>query len=141
MINEEYLLNRDLLNSIEEKYGFKRELIRNPELCGLWFVRFEVNGIKYIGSIPFHGALPQLKVTGYITEHYNENSTPVEDWYYEEFIKDKQARLLRCIDAEAGDWEDTGIRFKNQEEVEEYMSNLDENDASNLRYEMIQDWD
>lgn len=144
---------KNLLDSIEKHYGFKRELIQNPELCGCWFVQFEVNGIKYCGSIPFHGALPQLKVTGYTTKHYNEHGTPVEDWYYNEFINGKQARLLHCVDADAGDWEDTGIRFENQKEAEEYMyllkekkrnwaeKYLTEEYLSDYQYEMIQEVD
>lgn len=127
-----------LLDSIEKCYGFKRELIKNPHLCGLWFVEFEVNGIKYAASIPFHGAFPQLKVYGYVTEHYNEHGSPVEDWYYDEFIKGKRARLLHCVDAEAGDWEDTGIQFENQKEAQEYMDSLEKKDFPNYLYEMIQ---
>lgn len=50
----------DLLDSIEELYGFKREQIKNPELCGCFHVDFEVNGILYSGSVAFHGAVPQL---------------------------------------------------------------------------------
>ena len=128
-----------LLDSIEKHYGFKRELINNPQLCGLWFVDFEVNGIKYLASIPFHGAAPQLRVRGYTTEHYNENGTPVEDWYYNKFIKGKKARLLRCVDEDAGAWEEVGIEFENQEEAQEYMDNLEEKDAPYYRYEMIQE--
>lgn len=31
-----------LKESIEKDYGFKKELIKNPVLCGLWHIRFEV---------------------------------------------------------------------------------------------------
>ena len=34
-----------LKESIERDYGFKRELIQNAELCGLWHIRFQVNEI------------------------------------------------------------------------------------------------
>lgn len=129
----------DLLDSIEEIYGFKRELIKNPEPCGCWFVRFEVNGILYSGSIPFHGAVPQLRVTGYTAKYHDPHGTPVRDWYYEEYITDKPARLLRCVNLDDGAWEDTGIRFKNQEEAEEYINNLDKKDALVFQYEMIND--
>ena len=125
-----------LIEIIEKDYGFKKELIKNPEQCGLWFVKFEVNGIKYTGNVSFHGALPQLNVIGHTTKQYDEYGTPVEDWFYSEFIKDKPAKLLHCVDAEDGDWEDTGIRFENQKQAEEYMSNVD---AKNFRYVMIQE--
>ena len=128
-----------LLDSIEKYYGFKRELIRNPELCGCWFVQFEVNGIAYSGGISFYGALPRLNVIGNTTEYHNEHGTPVENWYYEKHIKGKKARLMRCVDSDAGAWEDTGIRFENQKEAEEYMHNLDEKDFYNYLYEMIQE--
>lgn len=126
-----------ILDSIESSYGFKRDLIKNPELCGLWFVNFEVNGIEYRGSIPFHGALPTLHVHGYLTEHYDENGSPVEDWYYEKYIKGKKARLMRCVDADAGEWKDTGIQFKNQKEADEYMQHLEKEELPNYQYEMI----
>lgn len=133
------MTEEELLNSIERCYGFKRELIKKPQLCGLWFVNFEVNGIKYQGSIPFHGSLPLLHVNGHVTEHYNENGIPVEDWYYNEYIKGKKARLMHCVDAYAGDWEDIGIQFEGQKEAEEYMERLEKKDAPFYRYEMIQD--
>lgn len=134
----------ELMEIIENCYGFKKELIKNPEQCGCWFVRFEVNGIKYHGNISFHGALPQLHVIGYATEHYSEYGTPVEDWYYDEFIKGKKARLLHYVyvdDEEDGDWEDTGIEFKDQKQAEEYMHNLAKKDLPYYRYEMIQEGD
>lgn len=130
-----------LLDIIEKDYGFKKELIKNPVQRGFWFVQFEVNGIKYNGSIPFHGALPQLKAGGHTTDYYNENGVPVEDWYYNKFIKGKKARLRHCVDEETGEWEDTGIEFKDQKQAEEYMSNLDENDLPYYMYEMIQEGD
>ncbi len=128
----------NLLDEIEKYYGFKRELIRNPEQCGLWFVRFEVNGIKYSGNISFHGALPQLEVSGHTTNTFNEYGTPVEDWYYNEFIKGKRARL-RHVDEETGEWEDTGIEFKDQKQAEAYMNGLNEKDLPYYMYEMIQE--
>lgn len=134
----EKVKKEELLDSIEEKYGFKRELIKNPELHGLWFVSFEVKGIRYNGNISFHGALPQIHVSGYAAEHYNECGTPVEDWYYDEFIKEKKARLLYCADLD-GEWEDTGIRFKDQREAQKYMDNLDKGNISHYMYEMIQE--
>lgn len=128
-----------LLDSIESCYGFKRNLIKNPELCGCWFVRFEVNGIAYSGGISFYGALPQLNVIGNTTKYHNEHGTPVEDWYYEKHIKGKKARLMHCIDAEDGDWEDTGVWFENQEEAEGYMESLEKKEVPYYRYEMIQE--
>lgn len=129
----------NLLDAIERYYGFKRELIRKPEQCGVWFVKFEVSGIKYLGGIPFHGAVAQLQVEGYTTDYHNECGVPVEDWYYNEFIKGKKARLQHCIDVETGEWEDTGILFENQEQADEYMNNMYSIDLPYYKYEMIQE--
>ena len=74
-------MKEELLESIEELYGFKRELIDNPEQWGLWVVRFTVNGIRYFGNISFHGAKPMLAVEGYTAKHY-DHETPVEDWFW-----------------------------------------------------------
>lgn len=113
----------ELIASIEEYFGFKKELIKNPEQCGLWHVSFEVNGIKYYGAISYHGALPTIAVKGYTTEHYYHD-TPVEDWYYNEYIKDKEVMIARYLDRENGDWEDTGIRCKDQEEAKERIKKM-----------------
>lgn len=79
-----------------------------------------------------------MNVNGNITKYHDEGGTPVKDWYYEKYINGKKARLIRCVDEDAGDWEDTGIQFENQEEAEEYKHNLDEKDAPYYQYEMIQ---
>lgn len=113
----------ELIDSIHEFYGFKKDLIKNPAQHGLWHVSFEVNGINYTGACSFHGALPTLTVVGYTTKKYYHD-TPVEDWYYKEFIEEKQVKIMRVIDAESGDWEDTGIRCKDQEEAKKYISGL-----------------
>lgn len=55
----------ELQEIIAKDYGFQKELIKNPEVCGLWHIRFEVNGIELYGSTPYAGAAPRLKVTGY----------------------------------------------------------------------------
>lgn len=115
----------ELINSIERCFGFKRELIKNPQQLGLWFVHFEVNGIIYAGSICFHGALPMINQIGYVTTHYYRD-IPIEDWYFEEFIKGKLVKIMKCIDPDNGDWEDTGIRCKDQEEAKIRISNMDE---------------
>ena len=106
----------ELLESIEELYGFKRELIDNPEQWGLWVVRFTVNGIRYFGNISFHGAKPMLAVEGYTAKHY-DHETPVEDWFWQEHLKDKKIRIYRITDQMAGDWENTGIRVDTQGEA------------------------
>ena len=106
----------ELLDSIEELYGFQRELICNPVQCGLWMVRFTVNGIRFVGGISFHGAKPVLAVDGYSAEHY-DHETPVEDWYWEEVLKDKKIRIYRITDRMSGDWVDTGIRCDTQKEA------------------------
>lgn len=127
---------KELLDSIEKFYGFKRELIKNPEQCGLWHVRFEVNGIKYYGAVSFYGAAPTLRVEGYVTEHY-EHETPVEDWYYDEFIKGRPVKILKAVDKESGDWEDTGIRFNSQKEAQEYIDRKPE--PTDYRYDIVCD--
>lgn len=115
-----YNTQKELVQLISKYFGFKPELIKNPEKCGCWHVRFEVNGIKYWGSVAFHGALPTLGVNGYTTDKYY-HETPVEDWYFDEFIKGKEVRILHYVDPDSGDWEDTGIRFSNQEAAKEYL--------------------
>ena len=121
-MNKGYNTEEELVQKISNFYGFKPELIKNPQQCGLWHVRFEVNGIKYQGGIGFHGALPTLSVVGYITDKYY-HETPVEDWFFDEFIKDKEVKIIHYIDPDSGDWEDTGIRFQNQEAAKDYLKN------------------
>ena len=114
----------ELIESIEKLFGFKKELIKNPEQCGLWHVRFEVNGIRYYGAISFYGALPTIKNDGYVTTHYYHD-TPVEEWYYDEYIKGKEVEILKRIDSESGEWEDTGIRCKSQGEAKTLINEMD----------------
>lgn len=109
-----------LISAIEKGYGFQKELIKNPMQHGLWFVSFEVNGIMYCGSIPFAGALPMLKVTGYTTDKY-DHDVPVEDEYYNEFIKGKKIYLRHCTDPESGDWENTDKEFSSQDEAKKWI--------------------
>lgn len=113
----------ELISAIEKYFGFKKELIKNPIQHGLWHVEFEVNGIKYAGAISFHGALPILSVVGYTTEKYYHD-TPIEDWYYDQFIKGKPIKIIKNIDPDCGEWEDTGIRCKTQEEAKTKISNM-----------------
>lgn len=113
----------ELQEIISETYGFQKELIKNPEVCGLWHVRFEVNGIMFYGSTPYYGAKPCLKVTGYNTKHF-WRGTPITEEYYEEHIKGKQLVLRHCLDIEAGEWESMPMRFNTVEEAEEYISDL-----------------
>ena len=110
-----------LKETIEKYYGFKRELIQNPVQCGLWHVRFEVNGIKYYGSQPFYGALPMLNVTGYTAQYY-DHDTPVTDDYYNCYLKDRPIRILYNTDPDSCDWTDTGVRFQTQDAAKEYIS-------------------
>lgn len=124
----------ELKNSIEELFGFKKELIEKPEQIGLWHVRFCVNGIRYCGSISFHGALPTIMNLGYTTTHYYHD-TPVEEWYYNEFIRDKPVRIIKFTNPENGDWEDTGIRCKDQEEAKERINNM--NSPEKFWYDII----
>lgn len=116
--------NEELCSSIEKFYGFKRELICNAQLCGLWHVRFTVNNINYYGHIPYHGAEPQLSVTGYEYKYFWHGS-PVTEEYYKEFIEGKRINLQRCIDGEAGEWEFLDKTFNTPGEAEEYIATLD----------------
>lgn len=114
---------KQLKESISKDYGFNLNLIKNPELCGLWHIRFEVNGIKYYGCTCHAGALPQISVDGYTTKHYF-HGTPITDEWYNEFIKDKKIKLLKAIDRENGDWEETDITLDTVEEMEQYINKL-----------------
>lgn len=114
----------ELQEIISRDYGFRKELIEKPEVCGLWFVRFEVNGIKYSGSTPYHGAKPRLFVDGYTAKHFWHGS-PITEEYYEEIIKGKKIVLQHCIDPEAGDWESLDVLFDTVEAAEEYISHLE----------------
>lgn len=115
---------QELVNGIERFYGFKKELIRNVEQCGLWFVRFTVNNINYCGSISHAGAEPQLAVAGYTYKYYWQG-TPVTEEYYKEFIEGQTIYLRKCIDAESGEWEWLEKTFKTPEEAEDYIETLD----------------
>lgn len=117
----------ELQEIVARDYGFQKELVKNIEVCGLWHLRFEVNGIRFYGSTPYHGALPLLHVNGYTTPYYCHD-TPVTKEYYDEFIKDKEVYITHFSlfpDAETqddGDWEDTGISFATQEEAKEFIN-------------------
>lgn len=114
----------ELKELIERDYGFKRELIQNPELCGLWHVRFQVNGIRYYGWTAHSGAVPQIKSEGCVTLRHDHMGVPVTEEYYNEHIKGHKTMLRHITDGESGDWEDTGMRFESQEEVEEFILSL-----------------
>lgn len=114
----------ELVKLIENLFGFKKELIKNPEQVGLWHVKFCVNRIKYYGAISFFGALPTIRNDGYETTYYIHD-TPVEEWYYDAYIKDKPVRIIKSIDPENGDWKDTGIICKDQEEAKARINNMD----------------
>ena len=117
--------DEELRKSIEKTYGFKKELIRHPELCGYWHVRFEVNGIKYYGWIAHAGAMPQIKSEGSIAKYHDEYGTPVTNEYYNEYIKDKKICLFYCIDPNEGDWIKTNVEFKTQKEAERFIENTE----------------
>lgn len=128
------ITEEQMINAIERDYGFKRELIKNPRLCGLWHVRFEVNGIEYYGSTPYHGAKPCLSVQGYTAKHY-WHGTPITDEYYEKYIKGEKIEIEHCIDREAGDWERIGIFFDTVEEAEEYILQL--SNSKDYSYDLV----
>lgn len=115
--------DEQLKECIEKDYGFKKELIKDPFLCGLWHIRFEVNGIKYYGYTSFAGALPQLNVEGYTYKHYDNHNTPVTDEYYNEHIKDATIVLKRYVGED--DCEDMDVTFESQEKATTYISKLD----------------
>lgn len=124
----------ELIELIEKHFGFKKERIENPTKHGLWYVQFEVNGIKYAGAINFHGALPTLKIMGYTTTHYY-HETPIEDWYYDQFINGRPVQILKRTDLESGDWVDTGIRCLNQEEAKMRISHM--SNPSDYWYDIV----
>jgi len=113
---------------IEQTYGFKKELILNPVLCGLWHVRFEVNNIRYYGWTTSSGALPQLKTEGTISKYHDSWGTPVTDEFYNEFMKGKKIAIKKFVPfengGEEGEWEYTGKKFESQEEAETYINGL-----------------
>lgn len=113
-----------LVNSIEQIYGFKRELISNAKQCGLWHVRFTVNNINYYGCISHAGAEPVLMVEGYQYKYYWHGG-PVKEAYYKEFIEGRTIHLTKCVDEESGDWEYQEVTFNTPEEAEAYIKTLD----------------
>ncbi len=115
---------QEVINSIEKIYGFKKELIKNVEICGLWHVRFTVNSMKYYGCITFAGAEPLLEVEGYTYQYY-WHKAPVTEEYYNKFIKGKIISLKRCVDAESGEWEWMEKTFTTEEAAETYIKTLD----------------
>lgn len=114
----------ELQECISKDYGFQKELIENPEVCGLWHVRFEVNGIQYYGSTPYYGAAPRLNVCGYTAKH-TWHGGPITDEYYEEIIKGHKLILTHCVNLEDGDWEQLPIMFETVEEAEKYILELE----------------
>ncbi|QNM08277.1 hypothetical protein [Wansuia hejianensis] len=114
----------ELLESIEELYGFKKELIYDPEQCALWAVRFTVNSIRYLGNIPFHGAKPMLAVEGYTAKHY-DHETPVEDWDWDKCLRNQNIRIYRITDRMSGDWSDLGVRCNTQEEAKRLIQEME----------------
>lgn len=115
--------DEQLKESIEKDYGFKKELIKNPVLCGLWHIRFEVNGIKYYGWTAHAGALPQIGIEGYTAKYFDNHDTPITEDYYNRCIKDSKIVLFRYVGKD--DSEDMNIDFSSQEEAKEYISRLD----------------
>lgn len=113
--------DEQLKESIHEDYGFETSLIENPKLVGLWYIKFEVNGICYTGSTPFSGAVPQLAVDGYASK-YMDHDTPVTEQYYQENIAGKKVILLCYVEP---DWVREGKEFDSQEEAQYYISGLE----------------
>lgn len=117
---------KELQEIISRDYGFKKKLIEKPEVCGLWQVRFEVRGIRYCGSTPYHGAVPRLMIEGYAAKH-TWHGVPITDEYYEEVIEGHELVLIHCVDFETGDWgwEPCPERFDTVDEVEKYIAGLE----------------
>lgn len=114
-----------LKRDIAELFGFKEELIESAEQCGLWHVRFVVNGIKYYGWVAYNGAVPQLSVEGYVTA-YRWRETPVTEEYYNEFIKEKCIRLQYLyLDSGDGEYEWLNECFSTPEEADAYIAKLE----------------
>lgn len=116
----------DLVNTINEFFGFEKDKITDAEQCGLWAARFTVNGIKYMGEVAYYGAKPILNIVGYEAKSWK--GTPITDWYYNEYIKDKPIWIYRWTDQDAGDWERTQITVPTEEAAikfcEEHGQNL-----------------
>ena len=115
---------QDVINAIEEYYGFKKELISNVKICGLWHVKFTVNNVNYYGCVSHAGAEPMLMVEGYSYPYY-WRGIPVTEAYYKEFIEGRTIHLEKCIDEESGEWEYQEITFETPEEAEAYIKTLD----------------
>lgn len=113
----------EIKEAIAKTFGFKKELIKNASLCGLWHVRFEVNDIRFYGWIPYHGAVPQISVEGYNTKYY-WHGTPVTEAYYKELIEGKTIRLYR-YNATKDDWEWMDKTFTSPKEAEEYIRGME----------------
>lgn len=113
---------KELKEIIERDYGFKKELITKPHLCGLWHIRFEVNGISYYGSTPYYGARPMLSVEGYNSPYFYKG-TPITEEYYNKHIKNHWFNICQYTDPESGDWKNTRIRFKSEDEAIQYIEN------------------
>lgn len=117
---------KELQEIIARDYGFQKKLIEKPEVCGLWHVRFEVRGIRYYGSTPYHGAAPRLMIDGYAAKH-TWHGGPITDEYYEEVIKGHKLVLTHWIDfnSEVGDWERCPEWFNTVDEAEKYIAELE----------------
>lgn len=127
----------DCINAIEKYYGFKKELIKDVEPCGLWQVRFRVNGIKYYGSVSYYGAEPMLTIEGYVTPYY-WHGTPITEEYYNNFIKGNIIRLQYLHrEKEDGSWEWLNETFSTPEEAEAYISTM--SNSENYSYDVYRE--
>lgn len=132
--NMENFTEEQLKECIEKDYGFKKELIMNPVLSGLWHIHFEVNGIKYYGYTAHSGALPELSVEGYTTKYFDNFDTPVTEEYFNKYIKDAKI-ILRHYKGD-GAWEDMKKTFESQAEAKEYISKLD--NPKDYQYDFVE---
>ena len=111
---------QNVVDTISKYYGFKKELITDIEMCGLWYVKFTVNNIRYYGSVCYYGALPMLSVAGYCHK-YSWHGVPVTEEYYKRHIEGRTLYLRTCVDEDAGEWIWLDVTFKSVEEAEEFI--------------------
>lgn len=90
-----------LAELIEQKFGFKKELVEDIREYGLNILQFKVKGIKYRGWTFESGTLPQISVIveGYTSEH-TWKDCPVSNEFYDNYVKGRKIKIFRCIGEE-----------------------------------------
>lgn len=65
--------------------------------------------------------------------YYKDN--PLEEWYYNTYIKGRPIMILKIINSESGEWEDTGIRCNNEDKAKKIISSM--NNPENFWYKIV----